>query len=141
MKGKVTFSVLSESHVGRAGSDWRYSIEVKVFNQGLQGQDIVKVKKHQLRSGVTQQPPGPPKPIELPAGDCSGKVKIKLRLEATEVDLFKSDSGVTDIDLYLDFPEPGDPPLVHEKDISVGVSDSGRDSVVTFKVRLVLSCE
>lgn len=141
MKGKVTLSVLSESHEGNAGNDWKYQIEAKVFNRGLKGQGIIEVGKHNLPSGMTQAPPGPPDAIELPAGDCGDEIKIKLRLEATEVDIFGNDVGLADIDLYLKCPDPGAAPLVHERDISIGVSDSGRDSVVTIQVKLVLSCE
>jgi len=141
MEGKVTLSVLSESHEGIAGNDWKYQVEAKVFNRGLKGQGMVTVKKHNLPSGTTQAPPGPPAAVEMPVGDCSNELKIKLRLEATEVDVFSNDFGVSDIDLYLKCPAPGAEPLVHERDISVGVSDSGRDSVVTVKVRLVLSSE
>lgn len=141
MEGKVTISVLSESHEGSAGNDWKYQLEAKVFNRGLKGQGVIKVGKHDLPSGVTQEPPGPPAAVEMPVGDCSNELKIKLRLEAIEVDLFRNDVGVTDIDLCLACPGPGAKPLVHEREISVGVSDSGRDSVVTLKVRLVLTCE
>jgi len=69
------------------------------------------------------------------------EIKLKLRLEAAEVDFFRNDVGLTDIDLFLKCPGPGVEPMVYDRDISVGVSDSGRDSVVTIKVRLVLSCE
>lgn len=140
MKGKVTISVLSESHEGNAGNDWKYQLEAKVFNRGLKGRGVINVEKHDLPSGTTQAPPGPPAPVEMPAGDCGKEIKIKLRLEACEVDLFRNDVGVTDIDLYLACPEPGAEPLIHEREISAGVSDSGRDSVVTLKLRLVLSC-
>ena len=87
MAGKVTFSVLSESHEGMVGSDWRYWIEVKVFNRGLKGQGRVEVPKHKLPSGVTQEPPGQPS-TEFAVGECNDDVKIKIRAEATEVDLF-----------------------------------------------------
>ena len=140
MECKATLSVLSESHEGNAGNDWKYQLEAKVFNRGLKGQGLITVKKHHLPSGTTQAPPGPPATVEIPVGDCSNEFKFKLRLEATEVDLFQNDVGVTDIDLYLVFPGPGAEPLVHEREMSVGVSDYGRDSVVTIKVRLVLSC-
>jgi len=141
MEGKVTLSVLSESHEGNAGNDWRYVIEAKVFNRGLKGQGTITVAKHDLPSGTTQEPPGPPAAIEMPAGDRDNEIKIKLRLEATEVDFFRNDVGLTDIDLYMKCPGPGVEPLVYDRDISVGVSDSGRDSVVTIKVRLALSCD
>ncbi|MCW8926160.1 MAG: hypothetical protein OQJ84_07890 [Xanthomonadales bacterium] len=141
MEGKVTISVLQESHEGSAGNDWKYQLEVKVFNRGLQGQGVIEVAKHNLPSGTTQAPPGPPAPVEIPIGDSSNDIKVKFRLEAHEVDLFRNDVGVTDIDLNLACPQPGEEPLVLERDISVGVSDSGRDSVVTLGIRLVLSCD
>ena len=143
MVGKVTFSVLEESHQGPIGEDWRYWIEAKVFNQGLQGQGTIKVAKHSLPSGTTQVPPGPPAAVEIPAGDCNNQLKIKLTLEATEVDLFRNDVGKTDIDLCLDCPKPGETSRVFDKEISVGVVESpgitGETSIVTLKVRLVLS--
>jgi hypothetical protein len=144
MEGKVTFSVLTENHEGPIGEDWRYWIEAKVFNQGLQGQGTIKVNKHNLPSGVTQVPPGPPAAIEIPAGDENNQIKIKLTLEATEVDLFRNDVGKIDIDVYLDCPGPGEDPRVFEKEISVGVVESpgitGETSIITLKVQLILSC-
>ncbi len=144
MEGKVTFSVLTESHEGPIGEDWRYWIEAKVFNQGLQGTDTITVKKHSLPSGTTQEPPGPPAPVEISAGDYNNQLKIKLTLEATEVDLFKNDVGKTDIDLHLDCPKPGEDPRIFDKEISVGVVESpgitGETSIITLKVRLVLCC-
>jgi len=145
MQGKVTFSVLTESHEGPIGDDWRYWIEAKVFNQGLQGQGMIKVDKHSLPSGTTQAPPGPPAPVDIPAGDYNNQLKIKLTLEATEVDLFRNDVGKTDIDIYLDCPKPGEDPRVFDREISVGVVESpgitGETSILTLKVRLVLSCD
>jgi len=80
----------------------------------------------------------------MPAGDYNNQLKIKLTLEATEVDLFKNDVGKTDIDFYLDCPKPGEDPRVYDKEISVGVMESpgitGESSVVTLGVRLVLNC-
>ena len=144
MEGKVLFSVLTEGHEGPIGEDWRYWIEAKVFNQGLKGQGTIKVAKHSLPSGTTQQPPGPPAPIEIPAGDCNNEIKIKLTLEATEVDLFRNDVGKTDIDLTLTCPGPGEKPLIHEHEVSVGVVESpgitGETSIVTLLVRLELFC-
>lgn len=144
MNGQVTFSVLTESHEGPIGDSWRYWIEAKVFNQGLQGQGTIRVDKHTLPNGLTQEPPGPPPPIAIPAGEHNNQVKIKLTLEATEVDLFKNDVGKTDIDLYLDCPKPGEDPRIYDREISVGVVESpgitGETSIITLKVRLVLCC-
>ncbi len=143
MEGKVTFSVLTESHEGPIGEDWRYWIEAKVFNQGLQGQGTIKVEKHCLPSGTTQEPPGPPAAVEMSAGDYNNQFKIKLTLEATEVDLFRNDVGKTDIDLNFDCPKPGEDPRTYDKEISVGVVESpgitGETSIITLKVRLVIS--
>jgi hypothetical protein len=144
MEGKVIFSVLTENHEGPIGQDWRYWIEAKVFNRGLQGQGVIKVPKHSLPSGTTQQPPGPPAPIVLAAGDYNNELKVKLTLEATEVDLFKNDVGKTDIDLVLKCPKPGENARVHEHEVSVGVVESpgiiGETSIVTLLVRLELLC-
>jgi hypothetical protein len=145
MEGKVRFSVLTESHVGPIGEDWRYWIEAKVFNQGLKGQGTISVKKHSLPSGTTRVPPGPPAPVEMPAGDCTNEIKIKLTLEATEVDLFRNDVGKTDIDLTFRCPKPGEATRVHDHEISVGVVESpgitGETSIFSLKVRLELYCE
>ncbi len=145
MAAKVTFSILQENHEGPIGDDWRYWVEAKVFNQGLKGEGKISVEKHSLPTGTTQEPPGPPEPLELPAGECGEKVKIKLTFEATEVDLFRNDVGITDIDVALDCPGPGAAALVHEHDISVGVIESpgitGETSIVTLKIRLVLACD
>ena len=122
-----------------------YWIEAKVFNQGLQGQGTITVEKHRLPSGVIQEPPGPPGPVDIPAGDYNKQIKVKLTLEATEVDLFRNDVGKTDIDVFLDCPKPGEEPRVCDKEISVGVVESpgitGETSIITLNVRLVLCCE
>ena len=144
MEGKVIFSVLTESHEGSAGDDWKYWIEAKVFNRGLQGQGTISVKKHTFPPGITQEPPGPPPPIEMPAGDYNNQLKVKLTLEATEVDLFKNDVGIVQITVNLDFPEPGAGPTVYDKPVSVGVLESpgltGEASVFSVMVRLEISC-
>jgi len=144
MEGKVIFSVLTENHEGPIGEDWRWWIEAKVFNQGLKGQGVIKVKKHNLPSGTTQEPPGPPAPLELPAGDYNNEIKVKLTFEATEVDLFKNDVGKTDYDFHLKCPKPGENSLVYEREVSVGVVESpgitGETSILTLLVRLELTC-
>jgi len=144
MAAKVTFSILQENHEGPIGDDWKYWVEAKVFNQGLKGAGKIEVPKHSLPTGTTQEPPGSPAPLELAAGECGQRVKVKLTLEATEVDLFKNDVGITDIDTYLDCPGPGEKPLVHDGEISVGVVESpgttGETSIINLKFRLVLAC-
>jgi len=143
MEAKLTFSVVQESHEGPIGDTWKYWVEAKVFNQGLQGQGKISIAKHALPSGVTQVPPGSPAAVEIPAGLCGLPVKIKLTLEATEMDMFRSDVGMTSIDVHLDLPAPGEGPLLHEREISVGVVESpgitGDTSIITVTVRLELS--
>ena len=144
MEGKVTVSILNERHEGPIGNDWKYWLEAKVFNEGLKDQGIVKVKKHSFPENVIQEPPGPPAPMELAAGDSGNQVKVRLTLEATEVDLFKNDVGIISVDDCLDFPAPGAEPSVHDKLISVGVVESpgltGETSIFALMVRLELSC-
>ena len=143
MEGKITFSILTEHHEGPIGDDWSYWVEAKVFNQGLKGKGTIKVKKHTFPEKVTQEPPGPPAAIDLPAGDSANQVKVGLTFEATEVDLFKNDVGVIKVDDCLDFPAPGEEPTILDKLLSVGVVESpgltGETSIFTLKVRLVLS--
>ena len=116
----------------------QYTLTQDSFSEGF------KVPKHSLPSGTTQEPPGPPAPVEIPAGDYNNEIKVKLTFEATEVDLFRNDVGITDIDLTLKCPKPGENPRTHEQEISVGVVESpgiiGETSIVTLRVRLVLSC-
>lgn len=50
-------------NVQKSGLYFLYAIEAKVFNRGLKGQGTIKVKKHVLPAGVTQEPPGPPDPV------------------------------------------------------------------------------
>ena len=67
---KVTMSLVSERQDGPIGDDWKYVVEAKVFNEGLKGKGKIKVPKHNLPSGVTQDPPGPPEPLTMDAGGC-----------------------------------------------------------------------
>ncbi len=143
MEGRVTLSVLTEHHEGPIGEDWRYWIRAKVFNLGLKGKATINVAKHTFPAGVTQEPPSPPDPVEIPAGDPDNEIKVNLTLEATEVDLFKNDVGITDTEMCLHFPKAGEEPEAYEKELSVGVVESpgliGETSIFTVKVRLVLS--
>jgi hypothetical protein len=145
MACKVNLSLLTESQVGNIGNDWKYTIEAKVFNEGLKGTGSISVAKHDLNSGDTQEPPGPPAPVDIPAGDCPAGLMIKLKLDATEVDFFKSDSGTNTINVKMDCPGEGDDPEVLETDVSVGVRESpglvDETAVFTLRVRLVASCD
>ena len=44
----VTMTVLSEHQEGYIGDDWKYTITVKAFNEGLKGMGAIDVPKHAL---------------------------------------------------------------------------------------------
>lgn len=145
MACKVTITLLTESQQGNIGDDWKYNLEAKVFNEGLKGTGNIKVKKHNLSSGDTQEPPGPPAPIELPAGNAGAELMIRLTLFATEVDFLKSDSGETQINFHMPSPSDGSAPIVRETEVSVGVRESpglmDETAVLTLKLRLEASSD
>lgn len=140
MAGKVIFSILSERQDGKIGDDWRYEVEVKVFNEGLKGKGTISVPKHNLASGQTVDPHGSPAPIELDAGDPGSELKIWMRLVATEVDLFRNDEGESELHFTMACPLPGEAPLVLEKEISCGVTEKPvvADSTSIFRVMVRL---
>ena len=141
---KVTVSLLAERQDGPIGDDWRYSVEAKVFNQGLQGKGVIKVPKHTLSSGHTQAPPGPPAPMELSAGSCGEDVLVRLTVNAAEVDWLISDKGSGSLDVNLRCPGPGEPRAIKEVDITVGVRESpgitGETSIFKSTIRIVAEC-
>jgi hypothetical protein len=142
MAFKVSISVLSESQEGDIGDDWKFDLSVKVFNEGLQGEGRIKVKKHNLQAGVIQDPPGPPAPLVLPAGEADGQILVRLSLTATEVDLFQNDSGTIESDLTCPCPTEEDRITAHQTELSVGVRESpgflNQVAVFTLKLRIVI---
>jgi hypothetical protein len=138
-------TLLTESQQGNIGDDWKYDLEAKVFNEGLKGTGNIKIKKHTLSSGATQEPPGPPAPVEIPAGEGGKELMVRLTLHATEVDFFKSDSGETQINFHMPSPSPGSAPIVRETEVSVGVRESpglmDETAVLTLALRLEASCD
>ena len=139
----MTVSVLSERQEGKIGDDWRYTVEAKVFNQGLKGKGMIKVKKHSLASGVTMEPHGSPEALVLGAGDAGSELKVFLKLVATEVDLFRNDEGESELNFTMPCPNPGETPFTIEKEISCGVTEkpivADNTSIFTVVVRLVAS--
>ena len=144
MTCKLTFSLLSETQEGNVGSDWKYSLEVKVFSEGLRGQGTINVDKHVLDPGASQPPPGPPEPLVLEVGDCGSELLIQVVLTATEVDLLKNDSGTCDSSLVLKCPRPGETPVAQEIELSAGVRESpgilNKNAVFTVKARIFAAC-
>ena len=142
MAFKVTVSVLSEGQEGDIGDDWKFDLAVKVFNQGFKGEGNIKVKKHSLPAGVVQDPPGPPEPLVLQAGEGEQNILIRLTLVATEVDLFQNDSGTVESDLTCPCPTVEDRISAHQTELSVGVRESpgflNQVAVFTLKLRIVI---
>ena len=142
---KVTMSLLTERQDGPIGDDWKYSIEAKAFNQGLAGKGTIKVPKHSLSSGVTQEPPGPPEAVSIPAGECGDSVLVRLNVNATEVDWLISDKGSGSMDVSMKCPGPGETAIRKDVEVSVGVRESpgvsGETSIFRLNVRLLAECE
>jgi hypothetical protein len=138
-------SLLAERQDGPIGDDWKYVVEAKVFNQGLQGKGVIKVPKHNLPSGHTQAPPGPPEPVSMPAGPCGYTVLVRLSVNATEVDWLISDKGSASMDVNMKCPGEGESRMVKEVEVTVGVRESpglsGETSVFKVTLRLVAECE
>ena len=142
MAFKVTISVLSETQEGDIGDDWKFELNVKTFNEGLQGDGTIKVKKHHLPAGVIQEPPGLPEPLVLPAGEGLQNILVRLNLKAIEVDLFQNDVGIVESDLTCPCPSEQDRISAHQTELSVGVRESpgflNQVAVFTLKLRIVI---
>jgi hypothetical protein len=142
MAFKVTVSVLSETQEGDIGDDWKFDLNVKVFNQGLKGEGNIKVKKHHLPAGVVQDPPGPPEPLVVTGGDGEENLLVRLNLKATEVDLFQNDVGTVESDLTCPCPSAEERISAHQTDLSVGVRESpgflNQVAIFTLKLRIVI---
>jgi hypothetical protein len=143
MACKITILLLSESQEGTIGNDWKYDLEAKIFSGPRIGKGTIRVRKHTLESGLKlEPPPGPPEPLVLPAGEPGGKIRVDLRLSVAEVDLIENDTGEMSISVRLTCPGIGEPPVVEEREISVGVSEqpSGIGSA-SFKLALRMTVE
>jgi hypothetical protein len=142
MACKITILPLSESQEGTIGNDWKYSLEAKIFSGPRIGKGTISVPKHRLDSGQTQEPPGPPRPLVLPAGEAGGEINVDLRLSVAEVDLLHNDTGEANSFFKLTCPAAGDGPVVDEREISVGVTEepSGIGNAV-FKLAIRMTLE
>jgi hypothetical protein len=123
MACKITISLLSESQEGTIGTDWKYSLEAKIFRGALTGKGTIEVPKHRLVSGETQVPPGPPDDLVLPAGETGDEIRVDLRCKVAEVDLFKNDTGEMPVSFKMTCPPIGGAAVVEEREISIGVEE------------------
>lgn len=141
---KVTMSLVSERQDGPIGDDWKYEVEAKVFNEGLKGKGQIKVPKHTLPEGSTQDPPGPPTPVVMEGGECGGTILVRVVVNATEVDMFISDKGSSSLDITMKCPGAGEAPITKDTEVSVGVRESpgisGETSIFRVVIRLQAEC-
>lgn len=129
MSCKITFSFLSESLTGDIGDDWRYSLNVKVFGAGdgshaRISQGTLEVPEHKLTPGTTQEPPGPPAPLVLSAGEAGGDIRVEMRFKAVEVDPVRNDTAETTASFKTSCPSKGAPAVVEERKISLGIDEA-----------------
>jgi len=138
-------TLISEHQEGRCGDDWKYDVDAKVFNEGLQGEGVISVPKHTLRVGVVEKPHGLPEPLTIYTGECLTELLVKLNLKATEVDMFINDVGKASMEFKLECPGSVGGSITKEVEISAGVREVpaflNRDSVFTVEVRFDLVCE
>lgn len=145
MSCTLTMTLISESQEGNIGEDWRYELDVKVSTVGQKGQGQVKVPKHNLRSGAIREPHGAPPPQVVFSGDCTGELKVSMRLVATEVDMFVNDVGKVSKDLVIQCPGVGGTTVTRDCDIDVVVREMPRilpqKALFTLRVRFTLRCD
>ena len=145
MTCKLIMTLLSESQEGNCGEDWKYELDVKVFNEGLKGEGIISVPKHTLDAGSVREPFGSPEPVTVFEGECLTELLIRLNLTATEVDLFVNDVGKASKDVTIECPGPHGDMVTKEVDIAAGVREApailNKNSVFSVRVRFTLTCD
>ena len=145
MACKLVMTLLSESQEGECGEDWKYTLDVKVFSEGLKGEGMISVPRHTLTSGTTAAPFGSPEPIVVYTGDCLTELMIRLHLTAIEVDLFVNDVGKASMEFKMECPGPGASDVRKDVDITAGVQEApsilNKHAVFTVGVRFDLICD
>lgn len=140
----LTLKLISETQEGNIGDDWKYSLTAKAFDGDLDGEAAIHVAKHKLPSGEIREPFGSPGPVTIFSGECQKGFLVRMRLTATEVDLFVDDVGTVEKELRIDCPGPGGGKVTKELDIEVGVRESPgivpKTALFTARVRLTLAC-
>ncbi len=122
MACKITVSLLSEGQTGTIGNDWKYSLDVRIFRAGTRaGEGSISVPKHRLDSGTTQEPPGPPEALVLPAGEPGDEILVDLRMKVAEVDLVMDDVAETTASFKMICPARGGPAVTEERETWVSV--------------------
>jgi hypothetical protein len=145
MTCKLTMTLISETQEGNVGEDWKYDLDVRVETDGAEGAGAIRVPKHNLPSGVIREPHGAPAPQAIFNGDCKGSLLLRMKLTATEVDVFFNDVGKLKRDLTIDCPGPAGGTVTKELDLAVPVREMPpilpKKAVFTLRVRFTLTCQ
>ena len=104
MACEISATLLTESLAGDIGEDWEYNVVAEAFNPDLTGSATIVVPEHSLRPGATQPPPGPPPPARFAAGRCSSVARVRLNVNAAEVDYYFDDEGTDFKDFRIPCP-------------------------------------
>lgn len=141
----LTMMLISETQEGNVGEDWKYSVAVRAIDGDQEGKGSISVPKHVLPSGDVQAPHGTPGPVTIFHGECAKGFLLRMKLTATEVDMFMNDVGTAEKDLRIDCPGPGGGKVTKEVDIAAGVRESPgilpQTAVFTVRVRFTLACD
>jgi len=144
MTCKITLSLVQESLTGDVGNDWAYSIRADMLDPLVFGSGTIQVPEHLLRPGTTQPPPDQGRAIQLDAGECGAEVRVRLILEATEVDFFVDDHGSNVLVVPVNCPAAGGEPITIEAEIAARVKEApgfqGGVAELRVKVKLVARC-
>ena len=140
----ITMTLLQESLTGDIGNDWQYTVRADMVDPMVFGSGVLQVREHLLRPGATQAPPDPDQSMELEAGECGGETRVRLTLEATEVDWLMDDTATNVLMVTVPCPVPGSEPIVLEPEIAARVKEApslvGGPAVLRIKLRLVARC-
>lgn len=141
----LTMTLISETQEGNIGEDWKYDLAATVINEKLEGEATLSVPKHNLPSGIVREPHGAPGPVVLFSGDCEDRLRVRIQLTATEVDMFVNDVGKAGKDLSIECPGPGGEKVTKEVDIAADVRESPgiipKTAVFTVRARFALTCD
>lgn len=141
MPYEISLVVVEESLTGDIGDDWEYTIRADLLDPLAFGSGTIHVREHLLKPGATQVPPVPDHPLVLEGSDCGSEVRIRLTLEATEVDWLIDDhaSNVSVISVHC--PASGAEPIVVDHEVAAQVREApgfqGGLAVLKLRVRLV----
>lgn len=137
----ISLSLVEESLSGDIGNDWQYQVRADMVDPRVFGSGVIEVPEHLLSPGTAQPPPDADRTVELAAGDDGAEVRVRLTLEATEVDWLIDDHASNVKVVTVQCPLPGAEPTVVETEIAARVREAqgyqGGLAILTIKARLV----